>query len=100
MTGQPESRYLPNELPDYDAFVSSLPAGSQPTGEGGEVQVGPFSSSMEYARLAGSVRSWLLQNVQLVEKTWPASSSRSPTSIRGQSEQDYSIYVGAGEGVM
>ena len=91
-----EPRHVPNQMLDYDAFIASLQA-QPPTGEEGLVL--PFTSSAECARLTDWVRSWLLQNVQLVMMAWPPSSSQCPTSTRGHTEQDFSIYVGTGMSV-
>lgn len=88
-----ELRHVTNQMPDYDAFIASLQT-QPPTGEGGLVL--PFTSSSECVRLTDSVRSWLLQNVQVVMMAWPPLSSQCPTSTRGHTEQDFSIYVGTG----
>ena len=89
-----ELRYVPNAVPDWDAFVVSLRQQSPPNEEG---QPPSFLSTAECVRLKTAMRSWLLQSVQLVMKVWPPSSTQSPTSMRGQAEQDYSIYLGTGK---
>lgn len=90
--------HVPNEMPDYDSFMASLPK-QQPMNEEGPTPHAPsFLSTPECDRLqAEVVRSWMLQGVQLVMKAWPPSSPQSPTSVRGQAEQDFSIYVGTGK---
>ena len=94
MAHQDKLRHVPNEMPDYDA---SLPK-QQPINEEGSTlhTVATFLSTTECGRLQEVVRSWMLQGVQLTMKAWPPSSPQSPTSVRGQTEQDFSIYVGTG----
>jgi hypothetical protein len=94
-----ESRHVPNEMPDYDTFLQQQ--SQQPNEQGPTPHTQPLSflSTSECGRLQEAVRSWLLQGVQLVMKTWPPSSPQSPTSVRRQSEQDFSIYVGTGKAV-
>ena len=101
MAHQMSVRHVPNEMPDYDAFIASLQPrhehqSHQPNEEGPTPHTPSFLSTTECGRLQEAVRSWLLQSVQLVMKAWPPSSPQSPTSVRGQAEQDFSIYVGTG----
>ena len=86
-----ELRHIPHHTPDYDLFLAYL---EQPTT--GEAP-SPFRSSIEYAKLQEAMRSWLLQNIQLVMKAWPPTSVKSPTSVSGRYEQDFSIYTGTGK---
>ena len=95
MTHRGSVRHVPNEMPDYDASLQHR----NEQGPTPHTQPLPFLSTSEYGRLCESVRSWLLQGIQLVMKTWPPSSSQSPTSVRGQTEQDFSIYIGTGKPV-
>ena len=90
-----ESRHVPNATPDYEAFVASSHQAA--AAAGGDTVATPFTSSSERTRLEVEVRSWLLQSVQLVMKTWPPGSAQCPVSLRGQSERDFSVYVGTGE---
>ena len=92
-----EFRHVPNAAPDYEAFVASSHQAA--AAAGGDTVATPFTSSSERTRprLEVEVRSWLLQSVQLVMKTWPPGSTQCPVSLRGQSERDFSVYVGTGE---
>ena len=96
MAHQESTRHVSNEMPDYDAFIASR---VQQPNEQDPTPHTPLSflSTSECSRLQEAVRSWLLQSVQLVMKAWPPSSPNSPTSVRGQVEQDFSIYVGTGK---
>ena len=96
MAQQDKLHHVPNEMPDYDGFMASLPE-KQPINEEDPTPHTPsFLSTAECGRLQEVVRSWMLQGVQLVLKVWPPLSLNSPTSVRGQAEQDFSIYVGTG----
>ena len=103
MAHQGSVRHVSNEMPDYDAFISSLQLSleqqSQQSSEQGPTShtSSSFLSTSQCGRLQEAVRSWLLQGVQLVMKAWPPSSPQSPTSVRGQAGQDFSIYVGTGK---
>ena len=94
MAHQRSVRHVPNEMPDYDASQALQHRNEQ--GSTPHTQPLSFLSTSEYGRLQESIRSWLLRGVQLVMKTWPPSSPQSPTSVRGQAEQDFSIYIGTG----
>ena len=105
MAHQGSVRYVPNNMPDYDAFIASLHLPEQQPQQPNEQGPTPhtpssFLSTTECGRLQEAVRSWLLQGVQLVMKAWPPSSPQSPTSVRGQAEQDFSIYVGTGKATL
>ena len=79
--GHQELRYVPNEMPDWDAFVASLRQQFIPPNEEGPPPHTPsFLSTAEYTRQEMAVRSWQLQSVQLVMKAWPPLSTQSPTS--------------------
>ena len=104
MAHQASLRHVPNEVPDYDAFIASLQIpGQQPQqplneGPGPQTSHSPsFLSTTECGRLQETVRSWLLQSIQQVMKAWPPSSLESPTSVTGETEEDFSVYVGPGK---
>ena len=96
MVHQDKLRHVSNEMPDYDAFIASLPKQQLINEEGSTPHTPSFLSTIECDRLQEIVRSWMLQRVQLTMKAWSPSSPQSPTSVRGQTKQDFSIYVGTG----
>lgn len=100
MAHQASLRHVPNDVPDYDAFIASLQLleqqPQQPVSEGGSQtsHTPSFLSTTERGRLQETVRSWLLQSIQQMMKAWPPSSPESPTSVTGETEEDFSVYVG------
>ena len=87
-------------MPDYDAF-KSLHASSQQsltpdTEEAPELPKSSFMTSSLYTRLRQETKDWLLRNIELIQRMVPADSQNVPTSRKGTTTTDNSIYTGCG----
>lgn len=98
MEGHREERHIPHNMPDYESFISQLRLSSSqlslPTSSG-DASI-TFDSSSSYQKLKDETKDWILQNVALIVTKLPQGGQSSPTSLRGKSKQDSSIYVGTG----
>ena len=89
-------------LPPTPTPPPSLPPSHPPSfsyfsqGKGLKGQDYSFVTSTEHRKLCCDIRTWLHENIAHILKAYPPSSVLSPTSVRGHSKRDFSIYVGNG----
>ena len=95
LTMQQEERHVTNTMQNYDVYLSQCQLNSS-IGSQSPDHTFTFKSSSDLKKLEQETRVWIFKNIETILKSFPPESQSCPTSVRGKSQQDYSIYVGCG----
>ena len=103
-----ERRHIDNSMLDYPAFLAHLNASSSSVSVCSHMSqashwsqvatdhTANFESSSDYVKQQRQVRAWIAGNIELIMKHYPPAAQYAPTSVKGKTVEDYSIYTGCG----